>query len=260
MNCRSAKIRRLLWLALALGLGGCLPSADRQWDEQKEPFFMAGQRKLSSFDYPGAAEAFEKAIEANPRSASAHFQLGLLYEQKITEENSYAVAVYHYNKFLQLRPKSEYAEIVRQRIIACKQELAKPIALAPNAQSVLRDLERLKVENAQYKSQLEAWAAFASNHPALLMPLSNRVTMEKSPLGQGLAISPLPGPSASSTQSVNPTVTPARALKTYKVQAAETLTSIAHKYGITVKALTDANPGVDAKRLQIGQVINVPAP
>jgi len=234
-------------LALGWGLGGCLPTADTPLDEQKEPYYLAGQRRLSAFDFKGAAESFEKALEANPRSAAAHFQLGVLYEQKLSEENSFAVAIYHYHRFLQLRPNSEYAEIVRQRIIGCKQELAKPIALAPGTQSLLRDFERLKVENAQLKSQLEAWAAFATNRAHLPAP-------PPAPLPPRVGESPAPAP------VVPPRATPPPAARTHKVQPGETPATIARKYNVPLQALMDANPGLDARRLQIDQVINIPAP
>ena len=67
-------------LALALAGGGCLPSGSNPLEEQREPHFLAGKSRVNSMDYEGAAEAFEKALEVNPRSAAAHFELGLLCE------------------------------------------------------------------------------------------------------------------------------------------------------------------------------------
>ncbi|MCX8156428.1 MAG: LysM peptidoglycan-binding domain-containing protein [Verrucomicrobiae bacterium] len=251
-----------LLLLAAAGGWGCFPPTDSALDESKEPYYVLGQRKLGSFDYKGAVEAFEKALEVNPRSSSAHFQLGVLYEQKIAEENSYAIAIYHYNKFLQLRPRSPHAEIVKQRIIACKQELAKPIALAPGTQSVLRDIERLKVENAQLRSQLEAWVAYATNRAALAPPPS---TPSPAPLAATNPPPPTPAPAATPgtvagdpARPHTPANPPSAALRTHKVQANETPAAIARKYGISLRALMDANPGLDARRLKIGQVLNIP--
>jgi tetratricopeptide (TPR) repeat protein len=246
-----------LFLLAVAGGWGCFPPTDSALDEAKEPYYVLGLRKLGSFDYKGAVEAFEKAVEANPRSASAHFQLGVLYEQKIAEENSYAIAIYHYNKFLQLRPRSAHAEIVKQRIIACKQELAKPIALAPGAQSVLRDIERLKVENAQLRSQLEAWVAYATNRAALAPP---PVAPSPMPPGTSTPAATNPPTTVSSPLAPSPSVATNRpsAMRTHKVQANETPAAIARKYGISLRALMDANPGVDARRLKIGQVLNIP--
>jgi len=239
-------------LLAAMLLAGCLPSTDSALDESKEPYYILGQRKWSSYDFKGAVEAFEKAAEANPRSALAHFQLGMLYEQKVSEENSYAIAVYHYNKFLQLRPKSEKAEIVRQHIIACKTELAKPVALAGGTQSVLREIELLKVENAQLKSQLEAWVAYATNRAGAVMPPA-------APTNRTIAVMAGAGPAARNPGAGSATLAPPAAPRSHKVQSNETPERIARKYGISTKALLDANPGVDARRLKIGQVLNLPA-
>lgn len=46
---------------------------------------------------------------------------------------------------------------------------------------------------------------------------------------------------------------------THRVRAGETLSSIARRYGITLNALRAANPGVDPRRLLVGQRIRIPA-
>ena len=46
----------------------------------------------------------------------------------------------------------------------------------------------------------------------------------------------------------------------YTVVKGDTFATIAKKSGVSVKALETANPGVDAKKLQIGQKLHVPAP
>ncbi len=46
----------------------------------------------------------------------------------------------------------------------------------------------------------------------------------------------------------------------YTITIGDTFFSIARRYGISVPALSAANPGVDLNRLQIGQQVCVPAP
>lgn len=46
---------------------------------------------------------------------------------------------------------------------------------------------------------------------------------------------------------------------TYTIVTGDTFARIAGKLGVGLQALLDANPGVDPRRLSIGQVINVPA-
>ena len=45
---------------------------------------------------------------------------------------------------------------------------------------------------------------------------------------------------------------------TYTVQAGDTLTKIARQLGVTVKSLTDANPGLNPIKLRIGQKMKLP--
>ena len=67
-------------LLLGWMLSGCLPSAPR--DEEREPYFLAGKSRVNTMDFKGAVESFERAVEVNPKSAPAHFELGWLYDQK----------------------------------------------------------------------------------------------------------------------------------------------------------------------------------
>jgi len=52
---------------------------------------------------------------------------------------------------------------------------------------------------------------------------------------------------------------PAGESTVHQVAAGETISSIAPKYGVTVRAILDANPDVNPNRLQIGQKLNIPA-
>jgi LysM repeat protein len=52
--------------------------------------------------------------------------------------------------------------------------------------------------------------------------------------------------------------TTATGLQEYIVQKGDTYYSIGKKFGVSMQAIADANPGVDAKRLQVGKTIVVP--
>jgi LysM repeat protein len=47
--------------------------------------------------------------------------------------------------------------------------------------------------------------------------------------------------------------------KEYVIAKGDTLAVIAHKHGLSLKALEEANPNVNAKKLQIGQKVQIPA-
>src|ERR1017187_8698055 len=106
--------------AALVAVNGCLPSDSSPLDEEKEPHFVLGKSRVNAMDYAGALEAFGEALEANPRSAAAHFQLACLFDQKQADP---AAAIYHYREFLRLDPQADNAEVIRQRISSCKQQL-----------------------------------------------------------------------------------------------------------------------------------------
>lgn len=64
------------------------------------------------------------------------------------------------------------------------------------------------------------------------------------------------------TEPVTPPPTPPSATHPteYKVLKGDNFSTIARKFHVTTKAITDANPGVDPAKLQIGQTLHIPAP
>jgi LysM repeat protein len=62
-------------------------------------------------------------------------------------------------------------------------------------------------------------------------------------------------------EMINSNVTPLAATPTdYTIAAGDTFSTIAPKFKVSVRALEGANPGVDPKRLQVGQKIKIPPP
>ena len=260
----AARCRMMILLGCCLLWGGCFSDSDAPVDEQKDPHFLAGRSRVNGMDFRGAVESFEKALEANPRSASAHFELGWLLEEK--EPKDFAGAIYHYEHFLKLRPTDDKAEKLRQRIINCKQELSRTVSLGPVNQETQRKIDKLIEENLLLKKQAEALAvqlAQAGQKPpptvktntAVIVtpptpPATNRlVTTQRSPAtsSDGSATSSVPGNA------------PTSAAATHTVKPGDTPASIARKYGVALNALMSANPGLDPKKLKIGQPITVPA-
>jgi len=68
-------------------------------------------------------------------------------------------------------------------------------------------------------------------------------------------------PPASPVAETPPTTPPpAAAASEYTILKGDTFSTIAPKFGVSVKALQAANPTVDASKLQIGRKIMIPAP
>jgi LysM repeat protein len=226
-------------LALAFCLSGCIPG-DSHVDEEKDPHFQRGRNLVNSQDYKGAVEEFEKALETNPRSAAAHFELGWLYDTKI---NDSAAAIYHYERHLQLLPNSDRAQLVNERIRGCKQELANTEFPLPDSQNLQREVDRLTAENQALKQQLAALQhqAAASAEMAQVRPEPAR------PSAMAATVVPIaaqpPAPSHPRVHIVKPR---------------ETISSIAAQYGVKANAILATNPHVNPRRLRVGQSLNLP--
>ncbi|MDB6016566.1 MAG: Peptidoglycan-binding LysM [Pedosphaera sp.] len=252
---------------LCLGGSGCFPVGDSQLEEQKEPHYLAGKRLENAMDYQGAIDSFEKALEVNPHSASAHFELGWLYE-KVTDN---AAAIYHYQRCLKYgsNANSGQADLAKIRVNFCAQELAKTVSAPPISATTQRDLEKVLLENRDLKEKLlQLQTAYAASraqpptNPAPPIPIPTPRTPRPAPETVHVE-SPRPGsgsPIPSAPISGNSRSTITASTRTHIVKSGESLASIARKYGLSLPALQAANPQVRPSHMNVGQTINLPAP
>jgi len=249
---------------------GCPRPAENQSDEQRNRHYVAAREKLAALDYKGAIESFERAAEDNPRSALAHFELGVLFEMR---ENDFAAALYHYNKALKLRPNAYPADNIRQRIPACKQELVKADALGTMQPAALRESERLRDENQALRKQILALQAQVASRPVAQTNLSvvarggANVSGNRRPTGPTNPPIPMvfgqngyrPAGGNEAASGGTGTVSSARP-RAHPVKQGETPSSIARLYGVRLEALLAANPGLEPRKLKVGQPLNLPRP
>ena len=264
MSLRS--VGSVMLLLLCLGLSGCHPPAEGVGDEQNNPHYKAGKDKRDAFDYKAAIVSFERALEDNPRSVLAHFELGVLFEQ---HESDYAAALYHYGKALKLRPNAYPADNIRQRIPACRQELVKADSLAVLNPNVLRETERLREDNQKLQKEVEALRAQLTARPPAPTPAQPTAAVTPSrtnrsstppfspPSSSVEPVRSIPGQPRLTTLPPRPTAT-ATSPRTHLVRSGETPSSIARQHRIALTSLLAANPSLDPKRMKAGQTINLP--
>ena len=144
--------------ALAFGLAGC-PDKDRlnSATEIDEPNYREGQALLKTGRKQEALTAFLKVISTRGDDApESHLEIGLLYLQHINDPLS---AIYHFKKYLALRPNSPQAPLVKQRIDAATREFARtlpaqPLEGQPQRVDLVAALDRMKQENESLKQEL----------------------------------------------------------------------------------------------------------
>lgn len=249
---------RTLVPLLCLFVAGCHYRGSVQSDEQKDPYFLAGKNRLQERNYQGAIEMFEKALDVNPRSAAAHFELGVLYEQQQTD---YAAALYHYQRTVMLNSNMPFAELARQRMQECKRELAKSVVQPISMAALQQELDRLRVENQQLKQQLEQWQSYYARRGVTAADL-NQATADPPSRAPEPSANPSSAASASNAAAVPTTrMNPAPASnRTHRIVSGDTPASVARRYNIRLSALEKANPTMDARRLRPGQVLVIPPP
>lgn len=289
------KWRLFLLLLLSFGFAGCGQLRRASMDEEKEPQFLEGKKRVNRLDYDGAIQSFERALQANPNNASAHLELGVLYD---TKKSDYAAAIYHYQRHLLLRTNSPMADVLKQNITACTRELAKSVQYAVVTREVQRELERLTQTNSALKGRMEFLEAEIARRPQYITNYitnfvgvpqvdqrlsSSRLTQPAQPILMGVRADKAEAPAnveppKNSRKSLPekparlaahpvPTVTdkhPAEAVapqtgirSVHTVRPGETLASLASRYGVSVQALKAANPGA-AGGVRSGQKISIP--
>lgn len=262
-------------------LSGCVPGEDDHVDETRDPNFQRGRALVLSQDFHGAIEEYEKAIEVNPRSASAHFELAWLSEEKTKD---FAAAIYHYQKHLELRPNSPNSEDARrakEHIQLCKRELARAEFAPPNTMALQREIDRLNAENQilrqnidTLRTQLSTAISAKANTPEprdiSAVPPSARPVIVNPPPTRAPAQTEVAGANSSEvprgmqqirvTGNPLPTqpIAPMGSPHSHIIKSGETLASIANLYHIKLNALVQANPNINPKKLKVGQTVNLP--
>lgn len=224
--------------------GGCSQAPDNT-QEDKEPHYLSGRRQVQQRDWEGAERSFHKSLEANPGSALAHYELGVIY---LSHRPKPAAAVYHLDRYLALKPRAANKNDVLGHIAAAKRDLAADIHGTPDApsQSVMKlraELNRLAAETQALRHQLQSRG---------ITPNPNFARATNAPV----AFNASPG-NRPNAQPVNPPQTVATG--NHKVKRGENPSSIARQHRIPLQKLLAANPGLRPSKLQVGQVLKIPA-
>lgn len=251
------------WLLVcgALALGGCTWSSTASLEEEKEPHFLEGKSRVNMLDYAGALESFEQALEVNPKSAAAHFEIGCLCDQR---EADPAAAIYHYGRYLKLRPRGDKADKARERILACQQQLAATVSVGPVTQTLQRDQEALAEHNKQLteenrvlRDRVEKLEAML-NAPRMALN-SGRAESAMQVLANRNNELAVVGPGRVQPAEASRSQTTTGAGRTHTVASGETPAAIARRYGIKVETLMAANPRLEPRRMRIGQTLSIPS-
>jgi LysM repeat protein len=189
-------------LLLAGLLSACSPWLDSPREDDHPLINEAVARKALS---PREAERLlEKALEANPRLARAHWELALI---RLNQTSNYAAAVYHFQKVLELRPDWPHANTARQLITQAKLELVKDGIELPTLPTVQRQIDRYVAEIHRLNGALTNLQAQVRG----LTVVTQQLTAQNLQLRQQLlAVASSPAAPQTPVQPAEVTSTPAR--------------------------------------------------
>lgn len=263
--------RALLFLILSsLGLlCGCKQSVSRlDAADREHPLMRRALQREQSGDLDAAVRLYEQILLEAPRTASAHLALALLLHDYRQE---YVGAIYHYQAYLQMRPETEKATMLRDRIRVAEQLLAAQLArgvpeegvagLDAHAVAQIRVLNqrisKLESERDKLGSEKESLARKVSDLERDNQRLRRRVEMLLEP--------PRVSDTRSRTANVRERVARGEAAEpvTYTVKPGDSLSRIADIYYGDSRLwprIRDANRGkVDsANQVKPGQILMIP--
>lgn len=109
---KSFKKKQQMYETRILSLEAQLSKSQKRFSTEAERYhYNLGVLYAQSKDYDTAIAEFKTTLGYNPRNASAHFNLGIIYDDYFKDKEN---AKYHYSTFLELSPVSDDAESVQE--------------------------------------------------------------------------------------------------------------------------------------------------
>jgi tetratricopeptide (TPR) repeat protein len=144
--------RFYLVLVTVLALTGCNSQADKdpaQTNSDSNPNYKQAEQDLKNNNPEGAVADYQAALAANPTLPGAHYELGMIYANKLNDPIS---AIYHFKRFLELSPNTDKKDQVQAIIDKQGQTYASSL---PNAGPSADDMTKLQADNAALKKEVD---------------------------------------------------------------------------------------------------------
>lgn len=141
--------RLILILALVGTAVGCRDSAKRlDRLEEDSPMIRKAIERKRLGDDDGAISLYSRALDKDPTLARAHLELGFLLDHPTRD---YVLAIYHYRRYLEIRPGTDKKEMIEDRIRMAKLSLA--ATLSPTTSSGAERMMTFEKENATLRQE-----------------------------------------------------------------------------------------------------------
>ena len=147
------QLHRLLISSLAvIALAGC----DRMLTPRSPQAVKDANRKAADGDFIQAINLYEGALDGSEKSAEIHYQMALLYDDKMNDPLN---ALHHFKRYLTLAPTGAHAAEVKN--FMKRDELALITTLSGDSVVTRSEAARLRNENLSLRKKVEESAAQA---------------------------------------------------------------------------------------------------
>ena len=233
----SDKLKTLRILA-TVSLLAIATGCDRMTTSRGAQLAKEAEAKATEGDYLHAVGLYEAALDGSAQSADVHYQLALLYDDKM---NDPLHALHHFKRYLTLSPNGSH--LADAKSFMKRDEMTLMTSLSGDSVVTRAEVSRLKNENLSLRKEIEErWA-------------SNRSAASAS--GK-----PAPGEAHAEKKTTETAKNSNRHPRTYVVRSGDTLASISRKFYKTSarwKEIRAANPGVDdPEKLKVGESLAIP--
>jgi tetratricopeptide (TPR) repeat protein len=117
------RIRFVILVAMLLSWG-CGQVGQQDLRERNNRIVARAYEELEAGNHKDAATLFRKALDNYPMLARPHLDLAIILHER---RGDYIRAIYHYQRYLELRPESEKAAMIRQQIVFAREALAREL-------------------------------------------------------------------------------------------------------------------------------------
>jgi len=149
----TVRIRHVLASIVICGLiimGGCAKTVQElDTTESRDPLIRRAQAKKKEGDNDTALRWLNLAVEKKPRLAKAHLEMAVVYDDY---KNDYVRAIFHYQRYLELRPQTEKREMIEGRIRRARMAFAESVS--DEIFGIDKKFYELKEENTRLKNAL----------------------------------------------------------------------------------------------------------